>query len=64
MGFKELVPKEDWDKTPESIKNVAEEIFSNLNDYSLPGKLPYMNSMTPGPKKLGNDTRVCSRIDK
>ena len=51
MGFKELVLKEDWDKTPESIKNVAEEIFSNLNDFEQPGYLPNMDSETPGPEE-------------
>ena len=29
MSFKKLVSEEDWDKTPKSIKKIAEEMLIN-----------------------------------
>ena len=31
MTFKELVSAEDWEKTPDSIKKIAEDMLTNYN---------------------------------
>ncbi len=66
MSFKELVSEEDWHKTPNSIKKVAEEILINYekdvpdsiegwelsyNKANIPDKLLNTNRLTPGPVK-------------
>ena len=64
MTFKELVSAEDWEKTPDSIKKIAEDMLINYNkekpesiegwELSYHGKdvpefMQGKNKMTPGP---------------
>ena len=66
MTFKELVPAEDWEKTPDSIKKIAEDMLTNYNkekpesiegwELNYQGKdvpefMQGKNKLTPGPAK-------------
>ena len=64
MTFKKLISAEDWEKTPDSIKKIAEDMLTNYNkekpesiegwEFSYHGKdvpefMQGKNKLTPGP---------------